>query len=245
MRLTYLLFILLPGTWSVFGQANPESQYAIGNFGSAASGVNGPIGVFNDTKSFKGTPYLFEEWCNGEITFLNDKKLIVEKLRYDIYKDELLVFRNDNEMGILPKNLIKGFTINSPKDINALRYIKAEQIPALQHIVADQFLQVLYQSEETGLYARNWKSFHKADHRATYYTEQNIDEFSDSKQELFLVKKDGSVHELALRRGAILSTLEDQKSTLKNFIKENQLIFEDTKDLVEVIKYYDQIALKE
>jgi len=240
MRLILFLFIILPGTISVFGQNPPESQYFSDK--SGALGLNGPVGVFDSHKEIKGTPYLFEEWYNGEITFLNDKNLPVEHLRYDIYKDELLVFRNKNEMGVLPKNLIKGFKINHPKNMNPLSYVKAGQIPALHHVPAEQFLQVLYQSEKTSLYARNWKTFQKADQRATYYTEQITDEFSDAKQDLFLVKSDGAVHEIKLRRGAILNTLQDQKSALKNFIKENQLQFEDTNDLVEVIKYYEQIA---
>lgn len=241
MRFTLLLFIILPGTFSVFGQNPPEAQYFSDK--SGALGLNGPVGVFDNHKSIKGTPYLFEEWYNGEITYLNDKELPVENLRYDIYKDELLVFRNKSEMGMLPKNLIKGFKINHPKGINPLKYVKASQISALPHVPAEQFLQVLYESEKINLYARNWKTFQKADQRATYYTEKITDEFSDVKQDLFLVKSDGAVHEIKLRRGAILNTFSDQKSALKNFIKENQLQFEDTNDLVEVIKYYEQIVL--
>jgi hypothetical protein len=226
---------------SVFGQNPPQAQYFSDK--SGALGLNGPVGVFDSHKSIKGTPYLFEEWYNGEITYLNDKNLPLEKLRYDIYKDELLVFRNKSEMGMLPKNLIKAFKINHPNNIHPLIYVKAGQIPALQQVPAEQFLQVLYQSEKTSLYARNWKTFQKADQRATYYTEQITDEFSDVKQDLFLVKPDGSSHEIKLRRGVILNAFSDQKSALKSFIKENQLQFEDTNDLVEVIKYYEQVVL--
>lgn len=70
-------------------------------------------------------------------------------------------------------------------------------------------------------------------------------EFSEPKQELILVKNDGSVHELSLRRGAILNALKEHKATLKNFIRENQFSFENTNDLIEVIKHYETLEYAE
>jgi hypothetical protein len=168
-------------------------------------------------------PYFIDEWLTGTIYYDGDFYENVPLL-YDISRDKLIT---DHRYSINKIELINErigyFTINAHRFVP----LKNKKIP-------DGFYELAYDGP-TKVYVRYQKTLQS---KAVDYSIENRFEEKNSfyifqNNQFFSVKSKGSV----------LKVLEDKKTELKKFIRDNQLGFgpNRVKDISRVVQYYDQL----
>lgn len=222
--LIFTVLVYLPST----GQniENIEKQENMDDI--VAAGVQAVAESYDHRyEGVKGTPYLFSDWMQGEIIMRDSSILEQVLLRYDVYQDELIAKRSNNNEIVIDKNQIRGFSLGKPGISNFTEFRTAEYLKDFKVTEPDQFVQVLYDGP-TALYTIKKKDLSNA-------------KFTDTVTDFYIQSPEGNFMKVRPNKKEIMEIFKDEKKKVEEFIEKNNLILEESTDLVKVVMFYDQL----
>lgn len=230
--LSIILFFQLQAYGQALGALEKEQKLdAISTLENQAEGF--------DYAGVEGSPFLYDDWVEGEIV-LEDSTVYDEiPLRYDVYHNALIAKRGDGAM-IVDKDKIRGFTLGKPGISNFAHFLKASYLEDFQRVPADQFVQVFYDGP-SALYAINRKSVVKANQKRGNSAEKPDDDLSSTEIEYYLRAPEGDFVKVKPEKKFILKVFNSKKQEVEEFINKNNLVLEEGTDLVKVLMFYDQL----
>jgi len=168
-------------------------------------------------------PYFIDEWLDGTILYDGDLYQNVPLL-YDISRDKLITDHR--------------YTVNKIELINErIGYfiIKDHHFVQLEDKkLAKGFYELAYDGP-TKVYVRYQKALQSK--RVDY----SIENLFEDKTTYYILKDTRYIP--VKSKGSVLNVLEDKKTELKKFIRDNHLSFNAnrTKDITRLVQYYDQL----
>ncbi|MEO0898077.1 MAG: hypothetical protein AAFY71_16830 [Bacteroidota bacterium] len=184
----------------------------------------------------KGSPYWPEQWTKGSLMMKNEKWVKDVKIKYNSYSDQVVILLDGIEKAMI-NNMVPAFEINVEGKNYKFERIAREVAPPL---IAHEYYQVIYKSDRISFYFQPRKKLIKADYEGAYKTGNPYDEFQDDLH-YFIGKNDSRLKRIKLNKRAVLKAMEDRKSEVKAFMKENKIVLNQPTDLIPVLKFYNQI----
>lgn len=201
----------------------------------------GAVQTFNERyEGVKGTPYLFDQWTNGEVEMRSSQVFDNVRIKYNVYLDELLVKRRDGAEVVPDKSTVVQFVLNSGA-ADPRRFVRIDYLTNYRKFPYNHFAEMLYEGASTLLAVRR-KKLIKADYRRAYHANRPYDEFGETMTTYYLITPDGQVGTLRSHRKSILRRLKDQRDAVDKFIEDQAIDFANPDDLVRLVRYYDGLV---
>jgi hypothetical protein len=186
------------------------------------------------TYETQGTPYLYEEFQNGDLFFRDMTKMSGLPLNYNCTTGDLL-FKYQDKAYITTRNDIDYFAIYpSGKDTVFLFY---KQL--LPNTKRPEYLEILY-NEHSLLLKRHIKDYKQASMRTPYHANRPFNEYVD-KKEYYLKLPNNEVYLFKPSKSAVLGYFPDKSELISKFIKNEKIRFKKDADLIKLIGYCDSI----
>jgi len=229
-----LLFLYLSMPLIISAQAVPGST----GYEMTEMNIMNPTPQLLRTKSadaygITGTPYVFEEFKQGNIFYSNKLRVDGKLLNYDCYNDRL-EYSAGNSIYLLNSNQIDYFEIFPGQDGSVL--FKQVFVEKLKKQV---FMQVLY-NDNSILYKRHFREFREADYGGAYSQDRRYDEFHD-RESYYLKTDDNELHMLRSSKKSALEIMEDQREELEKYIKKEKPNLKTEAGMVQLIRFYDSL----
>ena len=180
-----------------------------------------------------GTPYVFEDFKQGNIFYANKMRIDGKLLNYDCYNDRW-EYSAGNSIYLLNSSQIDYFEIFPDQDMTIL--FKQVFIEKLKKQVS---LQVLY-NENSILYKRYYKEFREADYGGAYSQDRRYDEYHD-RHSYYLKTADNELQMLKPKKKSALEIMEDKSDELEKYIKKENTDLKTDDGLVQLIRFYDSL----
>lgn len=182
----------------------------------------------NTCLSVAGDQFLFSKnYLNGSLT-TSGKTYRNLQLKYDIFKDEILIAYEIGGTLQLNKEMVDSFSISFQNRIYRFTRIGEDSPEGLKG-----YFHVLYKAK-SALYVRYIKEIYHINAGNVY------DEFFQRNQVYFV--KDNKAYPVA-RRGDLYRILKDQKPLIREFISKNRIEVSkrEPESFIPVIRYLDSI----
>lgn len=245
MKSALLLLLTIVILHSVCAQSKgaPEKQQIINEVGKNFN--QGAVQTFDERyEGIQGTPFLSDQWTPGKVTMRNGKVFTKVQLKYDLYRDEIVVKHPYDHAVIPDKRTITQFSIDAQQNEDSLFFIRVDYLPNFRNFPPNRFAQVLYGSLSTPdastLLALHTKKLIKADYQGGYNANRRYDEFSHVMTSYYLVKPNGQVYRFKPTLKTIRGLLKDKKGVIDQFLADETINPEDPRDLARLIRHYDQ-----
>jgi hypothetical protein len=234
----YILILLALISFTSAAQKTPdptgyEAKENLRELGSVYS--TGTVKTFdNRYEGVKGTPYVFEEFRQGEVFLKNKNKVVIEALNYNCFENEITYMDpSTDEVRLLNKFQVDLFTIQDGDKV--LRFVPL-QLEDAETI----FVEVLYNKGSIAykVYKKEWV---KANYEGGYSADRKYDEFVDKYDLYFSKKGDNTLYQAKKSKKQVMAAFPDQKSNISSFIKSNKLNLKEDESLVKLLKYYDSL----
>ncbi len=180
-----------------------------------------------------GTPYVFEDFKQGNIFYSNKLRVDGKLLNYDCYNDRW-EYSAANSVYLLNSSQIDYFEIFPGQDRTMLfKQVFVEKLK--KHV----FLQVLH-NEKSTLYKRYFKEFKEADYGGAYSQDRRYDEYHD-RHSYYLKTADNELHMLKPKKKSALEIMEDKSDELEKYIKNKKPDLKTDDGLIQLIRFYDSL----
>ncbi len=180
-----------------------------------------------------GTPYVFEDFKQGNIFYTNKMRVDGKLLNYDCYNDRW-EFSAGNSIYLLNSSQIDYFEIFPGQD----RIILFKQV-FVEKLKKQVSLQVLY-NENSILYKRYYKEFREADYGGAYSQDRRYNEYHD-RESYYLKTGDNELQVLRSSKKSALEIMEDQREEVEKYIKKEKPNLKTEAGLVQLIRFYDSL----
>lgn len=179
-----------------------------------------------------GSPFFSEDWISANVLGQNEQKVEQVSLKYDIYKNRILIKRGD-EVLELSNNIVMGFEFF--KDGESYRFEKIEAVSDHKG-----YLRVIYEGEGLQAYERIAKilvepSAIKDGYASTSKTKSRFVE----KNYLILITKDGIKQDIKRNKRGICNAFPDKAKQINKFIKGEKLSTDKFADLTKIFQYIE------
>lgn len=211
---------------------------------SKAQLINPEIGgitlspLLTSGKSVDENTFLYNQWAEGSVMVnLSSKPMPVQKIKYDIVSDKILVM---NEQGVFefPKGSLLGFTLKILDEKNG-RFRNYEFISGIEGVGkydAGNFFLVHYNSDKIKLLTKFSALLQNA---AGSSYGSRTQEYVYVREEKLFIYKDGKGVEVKRNKRSILDALGGDKKLWEDFIKVNKLNLKKDDDLIALLKYFE------
>lgn len=208
------------------------------SFGSNANAqsvqnMNGRVLRQTNYSDVSGSPYLFQDWSKGTVTFKDGKASDKVELKYDQMSD-ILLFKNSTGAEMEVADPIKEFVISDPK-LGTSRIFRHDFKP-VDDYNEQSFYEVLYDGS-----VKFTKKVKKS-----IMTEREYNASTDTKKiiekPVFFIVKDNQPILVNKNEKAILAAIGDKTPELTKYVKENKLNLKNDADILKVLEYYATIS---
>lgn len=212
----------------------PEAKENIRELGSLSG--TGSVRTFdNRYEGTKGTPYVFEEWVAGEVLMKDEKRILIEKMNYNCYDNEVAYLDpSSGAVMLINKYTIDRFLLHQGGD--TLRFVPVQ----LDDDRVPLFAQVLYEGKNA-LYKVYGKEFVRANYEGGYSADRKYDEFADKSSLLISTEAVPALTKIRKSRKQVLEAFPGAEKELAAFIKSEKLDLRREEDLVRLLRYYDNL----
>ena len=245
MRIVWLFSLLIVALPVAHGQQKnaPERQQIVNEVGKNFSQAS--VQTFDERyEGVKGSPLLLDQWAPGKVTLRDGKVFANVELKYDLYRDELVVKHPYDHAVIPDKHTIARFSLRAEQPNDSLNFIQVDYLPNYRNFPPNHFAQVLYGNlsdpTTSTLLAVHDKKLIKANFEGAYSANRPYDEFSQTMTSYYLVKPDGRSYKLKPKIKSIRRLLSDKKAAVSAFLDKESINPENPNDLAQLVKYYDQ-----
>jgi len=180
-----------------------------------------------------GTPYVFEDFKQGNIFYTNKMRVDGKLLNYDCYNNRW-EFSAGNSIYLLNSSQIDYFEIFPGQD----RTILFKQV-FVEKLKKQVSLQVLY-NENSILYKRHFREFREADYGGAYSQDRRYNEYHD-RESYYLKTGDNELQVLRSNKKSALEIMEDQREEVEKYIKKEKPNLKTEAGLVQLIRFYDSL----
>ena len=190
--------------------------------------------IYGKYKEAVGTPFLFEAF-NGGTVYLNSGKKITEiQIKYDVYRDQILVKQKDITF-VLDNKFIEGFSFND--NITGKPYeFKKHEIDN-----KTQFLNIIYEGKSVQLLKKFQKIYKEGKTSNGYSNTDSQDKFVS--KDSFCLKAKNTTATITNKK-QLLRFLGDEnkrlEKSLKDYMQKINFSFKNEK-LVALLQYYEQL----
>ncbi|WP_425392594.1 hypothetical protein [Ekhidna sp.] len=186
-----------------------------------------------ENSNIKGSPFYFDEWYSGEIMTKIGTSYPNMKIKYEAYSDQLFFLSEDNIERALAREKINWFQFN---DAEGNSYL-------FKHIPYHGFLQVLYDGD-VSLYKKIAKEIRKAPEANGYNATTKQDEFIE-KQIYFVASSPEATIVPIDKRNEYLELFSSNEDKIKKFIKKNKVKFKEDANIIDLVKFTEQLRSEE
>ncbi|MGJ8664902.1 MAG: hypothetical protein ACSHW7_00920 [Patiriisocius sp.] len=188
---------------------------------------------FKDTNSYTGTPYNNPSYLNGSI-YKNDKLLATNVgLRYNAIADEIEVKKSLTADDEDAKPLTKSPDIYV-KIVNEIFVF----VPYQGGIEGGGYFRVNYEGSQINLYEKLEKKFTPERKSKNTLTQSVPAKFKDELT-YYIVTKTGKFYQMPKSKSKKFNVFGENKDLVKKYVKDNDLDMDNEKDLISVLKYYE------
>ena len=177
-------------------------------------------------------PYFSEGWSDGQVTLDGGDEYDNVQLRYDIYRNRLLIRGKDGKATPLNPEKVRSFTIGPPRLANLARFQRAKYLRDFDEVPDEQFVQLIYQSESALL------AVHRKDVASA--SQASSSQMGATVTDYYYVSPEGKVSTFEPNREAVLDLFSDRREAMQTFIQETMLDFDNVSDLARLVAFYDQ-----
>lgn len=184
----------------------------------------------NDTqyKNIDGTPYLSENFTNGEV-ILNDSLLYMDiPLRYNIYNDKI-EFKNENEQVLEIDNSKQNgkYRFNNQIFISHNYFYEGQQKQGILELLVDGEIQ---------LYKKHTVEFTNST-KAIGYQEAKPNRFTSCDCEYLIAKGKNNPELIKQNKKTIFEELKQYQINIEQYAKEEKLNPKSEKELIRIVSY--------
>lgn len=188
-------------------------------------------------EGLKGTPFLYEDWTEGYVTFKGKKEADQKsfKMNINMYDHTLYVVLYDGTVGPLPAKHVEKVIFHPAEE-------RTEQfIPMSRALVEDindttlGYYQVIYQGDVI-LLKNHKKFFQEADYKGAYSSDIRYDEYKD--QTRYYISQDGkSFEKIKLKRKHLEKALPGYD--VKKISKQKKLDLSKEEDVQQLLAHLE------
>jgi hypothetical protein len=219
MRFKYLLLILtICISLKVFCQV--EHFYDAYHFNNIQKGKKAEL-----YKNIEGSPYLNDSFVVATI-YLKDSTVYQIPTRYNLYS---------NKMQYMMDSVV--YDIENPEAINKIELKKMEFV-YLQIMKKPSFYEIVVSGKAFLIQKRAIKF--EPEESPAPYTTPKPDRFENEKDDFFISVNNSEYFEV-INLKTVLKVLQDQKSKLETFIKQEKIKNSKKENLIKLINYYNSL----
>ncbi len=245
MKDALLLLLTISGLPVAHAQTKnaPERQQIINEVGKDFN--QGAVQTFDERyEGVRGTPFLSDQWTRGIVTMRDGEVFNKVELKYDLYRDELVVKHPYDHAVIPEKRTITRFSLDTKQTKDSSHFVLVDYLPNFRKFPPNHFAQVLYGSltnpNASTLLAVHDKKLIKADYEGAFSANRPYDAFSETVTSYYLVKPNKQSYRLKPTLKSVRRLLNDKKAIINAFLTKETIDPEVPDDLVRLIRYYDQ-----
>ena len=95
------------------------------------------VETLNDTDQVQGNPYFTNDWIEGQVKLDDGTEYENVSLKYDVYRNELVVKSNEGkEVALDPQN-VRSFTLGPPRLANLAWFERAKYVEGFDQVPDD------------------------------------------------------------------------------------------------------------
>jgi hypothetical protein len=236
---TLLIYLSLIITVSLTAQnvSPPEGYEAKENLRELGSlDGTGNVRTFDYRyEGVKGTPYVFEDFRQGEVFLKSKNKVAVSNLNYNCFENEIVYMEPASSViRIMNKLLVDLFTISDGDEV--LTFVPIRLDGDAEAI----FAEVLY-NKGSLVYKVYKKEWVKANYEGGYSADRRYDEFVDKYDLYFLKKGDHILYKAKNSKKQLIAAFPEKDNEISSFIKSNNLDLKEDQSLVKLMEFYDSL----
>lgn len=181
-----------------------------------------------------GSPYLSNDFLNGRIMLNKRSQSEIAPLRYNMEINQL-EFLRDEEIFVVDSKNIHGFKlINEQKNVVFRNGFKSNA----KSINSNTLLRVVYDGKTKLVVHYKAKLIRDV---ATYGSATKENRYTVSKT-YYLALKNKKLREINSFEKDLFKILKDHQRELEQYAQKNSLEFDKEKELIDFLKYYDEIS---
>lgn len=195
--------------------------------------INNQSGTANENVS--GNPYLFKDWCNGTVRFTSGRVMNQFKLKFDVYKNQLLLQFNGSAFAAESK--IEEFVMYPARSKSKDSLVFRKGFPPTDKTSEQTFYQVLYKDKVQllRLFFRNI-----IEEKRLVVTSGSLDRHLEEGEYYYLLYNNSLIL-LPADRAELVAKFPDNQEQLTDFIAKQQLKMRNPEDFVSVVKKYNEL----
>ena len=172
------------------------------------------------TEDVKGNPFLFEEWNTKGVVYSDGKIYNVDKLNYNIYKEEIGALKEKESVFVYDSQYIDSVKIDNKR----------------LHKLDGKFYEVLQTGSKASL-------FKKYDTRIVDGMVNNMDGTKQKDRLVIMddyyVRTQGKLEIFKPSKGSLEDIFGSEAQEMKKIIKAEKLSYKKEKDLINIFEFYN------
>jgi len=172
------------------------------------------------TEDVKGNPFLFEEWNTKGVVYSDGKIYNVDKLNYNIYKEEIGALKEKESVFVYDSQYIDSVKIDNVR----------------LHKLDGKFYEVLQTGSKASL-------FKKYDTRIVDGMVNNMDGTKQKDRLVIMddyyVRTQGKLEIFKPSKGSLEDIFGSEAQEMKKIIKAEKLSYKKEKDLINIFEFYN------
>lgn len=188
------------------------------------------------TDGVQGDPYFTNDWIEGQVTLDGGEEYNNVTLRYDMYRNLLLIRGKDGEATPLRPEKVRSFVLGPTRMANLARFHRAKYLYGFDEVPDEQFVQVIYESKSK-LFAVHRKPTLSSDEEGGQVAP---DRPGTTVTEYYYISPQGEVSAFEPNREAVLALFSDKREAVQTFIQDAMLDFDSVVDLGRLVGFYDR-----
>lgn len=236
-KLLYVLVFVL-GT-IIYGQTpNSYGQNPTSSF-SGSQRVD-----LNHESNIKGNYYLFDSWNNG-VLVMNDTLFFSQSnMRYDGYKDRILIRKGENLKEAFEINDIDltGFSIFEEKNNLKHDFVKLKTMH-FQDNVSSGYFEIISNNYKTNyVLKKTIKYIYDPNKSKGVAAQNNVQSEFKQKTSYFIKNDEGLYVKVRLKKKDVLNILTNNQAKVKSYLDTHTIHFNNEIEVTELVNYYYMLA---
>ncbi len=189
----------------------------------------------NRYEGVKGTPYVFEQFRQGEVFLKSKKKVVIKELNYNCMENEIVYLDPATKVTRLMNRFkVDLFMLHDGTEMISFVPVKLEED------AETIFAQVLY-NKGSLVYKVYEKEWVKANYEGGYSADRKYDEFVDKYSLYFMKEGDKVLYKAKKSKKQMIAAFPEQENEISSFIKSNKLDLKNDESLIKLLEYYDSL----
>lgn len=171
-----------------------------------------------------GSPFLKNEFTNGNVVLTNGNKYENVPLKYDVSKDELY-FKNPKDESMLSFVIpVKSFELEGRTYLNGF--------PVTDNFNQNSYYELIFNGN-IKLLIKNYKAIIENKNYNSAVTEKRFEDFK-----AYYMLKEGKMIRFKPSKKDLLETFNDKSAEIDAFLKKEKIDLKSNDDLAKVFEYY-------